>query len=612
MTEEPSVAAPPVNCGMETSFLNRFTRGLQRQMSARRFETYLDVLEACCACITVVALGILAVRAAVRLETRWDTFMYHIPVAALRGGLHIPYEINDGAQVKGFYDGFPPLPHLVQGILWRFTGSINATGVANYLAFTVFLVFCHVKLKARFWLVALIALTAPLVLIHTTVSYIDLFGNSFLALGVSAFVYMYLFDQHRDRSLLLSGLLGLTAAAWSKFQLVPLAGVFFVAFALLCLVRTRREGGKPGFGLALVAIAALLAAAPYIKNLAVYGNPFWPVRIPVVGELFPYAIDLRVAHRGERPPALAQLSQGALFVHSLFEINHPDSYPDRPRWIIDQGNSWLAFRMGGFWNISVVVYLVAAAGMALLLDRRKGVRLAAGALLLMALVAVLPQSHELRYYLFLPLCWAGIIGMLFAPLRRRYVRTAFCCLLVFAGLFLYMCGVNRFYYRIERIGYLEAASIWGASSWWEKLKPGVRYCVVDMVPIAILMTGPTMSELRIIDRSDERLCPEGSEIINKVVFKGVSGVVSEDALMQGGLEFLYAKHDPNAAADQFRKVLERNPNHYGATFQLARALDRAGKPAEARPIWEKMLKMAEASNDKDTLNTVLRRLEKKP
>jgi hypothetical protein len=41
------------------------------------------------------------------------------------------------------------------------------------------------------------------------------------------------------------------------------------------------------------------------------------------------------------------------------------------------------------------------------------------------------------------------------------------------------------------------------------------------------------------------------------------------------------------------KVLERNPAHYGATFQLATALDRAGDAAEARPLWQKVLEMAE-------------------
>lgn len=88
------------------------------------------------------------------------------------------------------------------------------------------------------------------------------------------------------------------------------------------------------------------------------------------------------------------------------------------------------------------------------------------------------------------------------------------------------------------------------------------------------------------------------------------GSDTEEAVMNSGLEFLYVRNDPNAAAAQFQKVLERNPSHYGATFQLAMALDRAGKPAEARPLWEKMLAMAEAVRDEATATTARARLGK--
>ena len=61
------------------------------------------------------------------------------------------------------------------------------------------------------------------------------------------------------------------------------------------------------------------------------------------------------------------------------------------------------------------------------------------------------------------------------------------------------------------------------------------------------------------------------------------GDASPEALMKAGLDALYTRNDPNAAAAQFRRLLAVNPTHYGATYQLATALDRAGRPAEARP-----------------------------
>jgi hypothetical protein len=86
----------------------------------------------------------------------------------------------------------------------------------------------------------------------------------------------------------------------------------------------------------------------------------------------------------------------------------------------------------------------------------------------------------------------------------------------------------------------------------------------------------------------------------------------EDVTMKAGVDALYTRRDPEEAAAQFRKLLEWNPNHYGATFQLARALDQGGKRGEARPWWEKALKMAEASHDKVTAAAARGRLAEQP
>ncbi len=87
--------------------------------------------------------------------------------------------------------------------------------------------------------------------------------------------------------------------------------------------------------------------------------------------------------------------------------------------------------------------------------------------------------------------------------------------------------------------------------------------------------------------------------------------VSEVAMMAVGLNLLYRKNDGVAAAEQFREVLRGDPTHYGALFQLAKTLDRAGKMTEARPYWEKVLTRAEAINNQATANTARTRLLKK-
>src|SRR2546426_11592496 len=83
---------------------------------------------------------------------------------------------------------------------------------------------------------------------------------------------------------------------------------------------------------------------------------------------------------------------------------------------------------------------------------------------------------------------------------------------------------------------------------------------------------------------------------------------TDEALIQAGLDAFYTRSDANTAATVFRKVLARNPTHYGATFQRATALDRLGKPAEARPLWDKVLQMAEGYPDQKTADAVRARL----
>lgn len=83
---------------------------------------------------------------------------------------------------------------------------------------------------------------------------------------------------------------------------------------------------------------------------------------------------------------------------------------------------------------------------------------------------------------------------------------------------------------------------------------------------------------------------------------------AHSAMMTLGLHLLYARNDAAAAAEQFRALLRRNSTHYGASYQLATALDRAGQVAEARAQWVKVLGMATAIRDTATANTARARL----
>ncbi len=529
--------------------------------------------------LVLACLAVLATRAALRLEGRWDTPLYHLPFAAVYGGLDIAYTMSE--RITLAFQGFPPLAHFVQGVLWRVTGSANATGVANFLAFATLLAIGQRKLRIPFYLFAAIALTAPLVLIHMASSYVDLFSNSWLALGMLCLFHAYYFDKTSDLAILLTGLAGLVAAAWSKFQLTPAVAITLLLYLAVYRPAPWGKDARQLRALAWISLAGLLATVPYIKNWVVYGNPFWPVPVPLLQDYLPYSTEFLQPQPWENsPPPLAGRSQSVKFLHSLFEIGHPHEYAHRARWIIDQGNAWVAFRSGGFWNVAVVCHLLLAAALALWLKPRKGLVICMAGASLLLLVSMFPQSHELRYYLFLPLVWAGLIASLYPLVRGRSTVVAVLMLMLVMGLFVCSGFLNRDYYRIETLNYAGLARSWGADQYWPRMEPGVTYCAVDMAPMGFLLTGPTMHEFEVVDRKLPENCPAGS------VHLAAEGLKPPgESRMSQALGLIYQAKDYSAALHLLDQVLQENPHHFGAMWQRAEALERAGDIDNARRAW---------------------------
>ena len=94
-------------------------------------------------------------------------------------------------------------------------------------------------------------------------------------------------------------------------------------------------------------------------------------------------------------------------------------------------------------------------------------------------------------------------------------------------------------------------------------------------------------------------------------FEGLMAAREIQQEMQAGLMSLYQSNDPLAAVSHFRAVLARNPEHFGATLQLAKALDQAGLPDKAVIVWRRMLEMAEAARNVDTAAAARARLASK-
>jgi len=91
-------------------------------------------------------------------------------------------------------------------------------------------------------------------------------------------------------------------------------------------------------------------------------------------------------------------------------------------------------------------------------------------------------------------------------------------------------------------------------------------------------------------------------------FEQLVANLKADRAMKAGLVAMYEQKNPRAAIPRFLETLANRPDHYGATFQLAKALDQAGDSTSALPIWKRMLDMARAQGDEATVKLVRSRL----
>jgi hypothetical protein len=188
-----------------------------------------------------------------------------------------------------------------------------------------------------------------------------------------------------------------------KFQLVPIvvvAALVLVAIALRPVLRWKALDGTSRSSLgrrALVLIVCLpIVFATPIKNAAVHHNPVWPVELKVLGHSFPH---LQEAYSSS-PAHLENASRPVRFFRSVFEIDNAAISTQR-RWSLDQWapSSDPACRMGGFFGAYVAVNLVAIAWIVWRGGRREAKHAVALFCAVTLVASLVPQSHELRYYM---------------------------------------------------------------------------------------------------------------------------------------------------------------------------------------------------------------------
>jgi len=370
------------------------------------------------ACLLLI---LLLLRAVLTVDPYFDTFAYHLPFAARLSGICPESCFRMGEYLEAAYDGFPKLFHGLQGLVWRITGLAQAVDVLNVGALVLFCLFLR-----RWFRVPLVwefcgLVAVPLIQIHATSTYIDLPPNLAAAVAILALPVLARAPETFGWRKLAIIIACLGFAANSKPQLWGVVGPLWILFGIIAFVSLasgRRVApfipGRRASWLGLLCLLMFTGAvvgAKLVENAIAHGNPFYPVRLALLGFVLDGTIDALGPDQASLAETWRSVPSPLRWLASILEMGAYD-YRQLP-WTYDQGYcetalSWkdcwrpvsASFRMGGYfvpYVLSLVIFLGWRLASQLREDRGVLIATFVGTTLL---VCLLPRSHELRYYLF--------------------------------------------------------------------------------------------------------------------------------------------------------------------------------------------------------------------
>ena len=381
-----------------------------------------SVIEIILSAIALVIAVLIFLKAFIDIDPNYDVGWYHLPFAARIWGIVPKSSFLSEAKIEYRYDGFPLLAHFFQGLLWKLTGRVQATNLVGYLSLIIYFLVLRSFFKVPLYLSIIAIFTIPAVLTHASTSFVDLPGN----VGVSVLMLMiYRFfsqSQLPSKKELLFAFLGAAMAVNTKPQLQPLVFVLFwiTGARLLWLYFKYTTAGKRRLWLTvpLSFVASILIFATPIKNVALYGNPFYPIKIQVAGVVLNHKLSPETYEDGDRPQK---------WLRSILEINTPKWSPDQ--W--NGGNEQYLDRAGGFFGAYVVFNFLLLLSLTIreqLLNRRStkhnhNATTALATILLVSLIpANFPQSHELRYFMFWMITLVSFNLCVISTLQNRVTK----------------------------------------------------------------------------------------------------------------------------------------------------------------------------------------------
>ena len=368
-------------------------------------------LETLLKAIALLAAISIFLRGWIDVDGTFDTWGYHLPFAARIWGI-VPAEQFINMEER--FRGFPLLGQFFQGFFWFITQRIQAANLVGYCSLILYCYFLKSYFKAPYYLTLLSLLGVPLIQAHAVNCYVDLLANIFLAMTIMmAYVVSKKQDLPSRRDLLVIFFASFGASN-TKPQLEPLVFVvlLFIAVRIVWLHwQVNRTQFVSWFKKAIPIglIASLLIFATPIKNIAIHGNPFYPVRIEIAGKVLNHALPLYK----DSPGYLADAPKAQRWLYSVLDVNsaywNHDLYSANPN----------RNRMGGFFGAYMVFQVLLLIYFNITNPNRDTQKAGLTLLIMSAVAANFPQSHELRYFMY----WAIVAISLNLVLIQKYQST---------------------------------------------------------------------------------------------------------------------------------------------------------------------------------------------
>ena len=355
----------------------------------------------------------------------WDSPSYHFPFSQLLW--HIGGYTVDKLGALRYYRwlGFPKFAEAAQGFFWYITHRQQSVTWPHLIVFACYLGIIRSFFRLPLFLLILALFTCPMVMIAYSDSYIDLFSS--LALAIAFFASIHLIWRLENVTSPVKSndyafaAIALVVASNSKYP-AYLSSIILLMMILFQLLASRRIDSKLKIkATACIALVSVCCSIVPITNAIRFHDPFYPFtmeighKVIVEGPEAPYKTDpgysvafLNKTNHGHPlaflsfPPIAFFLSASELDwsirgLPTIYSID--ESMGDAPK----HGQP---SRTGGWGG---VYFLLLSAVLCLRLYKFKAI---SGTFLGKCLInffaftfltTFLPQSFELRYYLYIPL-----------------------------------------------------------------------------------------------------------------------------------------------------------------------------------------------------------------